>query len=170
MRVTVRVFAAIYLVFQLVALKGVAGPRPKLTRIAGRIVAYRPVDRVAQVVSYSPNKETFLVAIDNSTQTLKPMVINVTYTHFGYSDIKDEVLQKGWLITMKVSRNTACDETYSQFVAMSRVMTVSDEKSGQRETSKPVIFAAGLNGASLAPDLKLQCYELEKGNFSVKQK
>lgn len=167
MKVAVRTFGAICLAFQTATLIIVASPPPKLTRITGRIIAYRPVDRVAQVVSYSPNKETFLLATDPSSKTSKPTIIKIVYTHFGYSEIDDDILNKGVLLTMKMSRNKKCDESYAHFVSTSRVMTIVDDKSERQETSKPIIFTDGFNGASLVPDLSLKCYDLEKGNLTV---
>jgi hypothetical protein len=36
----------------------------RTTTIAGRIIAYRPVDRISQVVSFAPNLEIFLFELE----------------------------------------------------------------------------------------------------------
>ena len=162
--------AAVYLAIQVAALTTAARTTKKLTTVKGRIIAYRPVDRVAQVISNSPNTEVFLLATEGPIQTTKPTILKINYVHFGFGDVTDDMLHNGKPLTMKVSRDPACDESYTHFVSTSRVMTTVNEKSGQRETSKPVIFTAGFNEASLAPDLNLQCYDLKDGNIKPEQK
>jgi len=96
----------------------------RTTTIAGRIIAYRPVDRISQVVSFAPNLEIFLMELETPGGVKAGPIVKVEYEHFGYSDITEDILDRAPHLRMKVQRNRACDESYRHFlnVAPSSVM------------------------------------------------
>lgn len=163
MRLRILIPAVITLPLVAEALVAARTPSHKET-ITGRIVAYRPLDRVIQAASFILNREVFLFEIQPSKRREKPRIVKIEYVHFGFTDIANEMLDNSTVLKLKVRRDQSCDETYSHFV--STAPEYRDKESGAL-TFKGVEFVKGSSRIALAPETKLPCYSLEKSDFEV---
>lgn len=152
------------------------GAPPKLTTVRGRIIAYRTFDRFAQAPSFIPNREVFLVATDKRNQTTGSTILKINYVHFELTDITEDILQGTRSLKLKVRRDSTCDESYAHFVSTAPKIQVLDglsdvgkldDASPRGRSIEPIRFAVGINGASFSPNLKLECYDLAKGDFKI---
>ena len=142
------------------SISGVAQPVSKV-RLSGHFIAYRTSDRVAQTASFVTNKEMFLFQIEGSKL---PKIVKIVYEHVGYSDITEETLENAPLLSLEVTPNASCDESYGQFVSTAPAMR--DEKSG-KEMVSGIKFVPKYQSVHLASSVKLKCYALQKGDFQI---
>jgi|SRR5882672_10871456 len=157
---TVQFFSAI--VLAIVAITPNSGP--KRTRIiTGRIIACRSVDRVAQVASSIHNTELCLFAIESPKDSKAMKIVKIDYRHLGYSELTEEMLQGGALLSLRARRDRSCDEYYDQFVATAPVLR---DESGN-VTLSGIAFVDKFKDTTLAPKLKLKCYTLGKGDLRL---
>ena len=82
----------------------------KKSSFNGRIVAYRPADRM-QVASFAANREILLFGIDATKERL----VKLVYVHQGYSDLKGDVLYGRTSISISARRDSSCDQTLASF-------------------------------------------------------
>lgn len=137
------------------AVSVIADGTAHLTSIRGHIVAFRPAERLGQVVSGVVNRETFLLQVDG-----KPgEIVKVLYEHDGYSEVSGAAAEKR--LGLEVRRDRACDGSYSQFVAEAPTLT-SEDKSN---TIPPVKMLGSFGG--LPPSYKLKCYRLQRGGIRI---
>jgi hypothetical protein len=138
----------------LIASGACAAPRRAAStiRVAGKIVAYRPADRL-QLASFVKNKELFLF----STKEIKPKTIKLVYSHYGYSDISYEMLLSTMTIQLSARRDFSCDETLSSF--KSSAPAILDEN-GSDASAERVIFVEKLQ--DISGNYQLDCYVLTK--------
>jgi hypothetical protein len=163
MRLRILILAVITL--PLIAEALVAGRTPAHSEtITGRIVAYRPLDRIIQMASFVPNRELFLFEVQASNPRTKPYIVKINYSHFGFTDITNEMLDNSTLLKLNVRRDQSCNETYSHSV--STAPEYRDKESGAL-TFKGIEFVTGSSRIALAPETKLPCYSLEKSDFEV---
>jgi hypothetical protein len=153
----------VLLVLSAAALSAVAMVKQKTT-ITGRIVAFRPIDRIAQADSSARNEEIFLFEIENQKQGKNPTVVKIDYKHFAHSEISEQMLQGALSLKVKVKRSASCDQSYSEL--LSSVPKGWDEKSGM-EIERGIAFVEMFKNIELAPELILKCYIVEKGDFQV---
>lgn len=153
----------VLLVLCAAALSAVAMAK-KTTMIKGWIVAYRPIDRVAQATSGTLNRELFLFEIEDHKQGKNPTVVKIDYGHFGYSEITEQILQEALPLRVRVKRSSTCDQSYSEFLAS--VPRGKDEASGL-EIENGIAFVGKFKNIAIAPDLILKCYAVEKGEIQV---
>ena len=90
---------------------GAASASGKKASLKGRIVAYRPADRM-QVVSSVANKELLLFQIDGARRDL----LKIVYVHQGFSDLKGDVLSGTQDISISVRRDASCEQTLAAFL------------------------------------------------------
>lgn len=127
----------------------VAAGKPHLTPIRGRVVAFRPAERIGQVVSEVINRETFLLRLDSSAGE----IVKVVYDHYGYSKFPDGS------VSLKGRRDRSCDGTYGQFVAKAPILKLE----GKSSAIPSVTLVEGFNGLPLSS--KLKCYRLGAEGF-----
>src|ERR1700739_1592067 len=89
---------------------GAASVAGKKTSFKGRIVAYRPADRM-QVVSFVANKELLLFKRSGGSNQL----LKIVYVHQGFSDLKGDVLSGAQDISVSVRRDPSCDQALGAF-------------------------------------------------------
>jgi hypothetical protein len=145
-----------YVAWCLVVLCGAnaaATGRSHSTSIRGHIVAFRPAERLGQVVSGVVNRETFLLRVDGKAGE----VVKVLYEHDGYSEISDTSNE----MELEVRRDRSCDGNYGQFVSEAPVLASEDKTN----SVPPVTMLAGFNG--LPPSYQLKCYRLGRGHIHV---
>jgi hypothetical protein len=149
--------------FALLAVVSVnAGAGAKKTNLVGEIIAYRPAERISQVVSFVMNEETFLLNVSGS-RTSGLTVAKLVYRHFGYSDLGAEVLDRTPTLRLKVRRDHTCDESYGGFVSSAPVIS---DPSGQVH-NEPVIFIGKFGDVKLPAEQELKCYTMQSGDFQV---
>jgi hypothetical protein len=136
----------------------------RTTTIRGRIIAWRQVDRVIQWASFAPNRELFLFQVESTKHSKRPTIFKIDYTHFGYTDITEAMLQQAALLTIRASREKSCDQSYGEF--MSTAPVVREETSGSVMLSG-ISFVEKFKGPEIEPDRILKCYTLQKGDFEV---
>jgi hypothetical protein len=134
--------------------------------IIGKIIAYRPFDRIGQAVSFVPNSELFLLKTEVGRRNTKPEFVKIQYRHFGFTDITDQILDEAPILTLKVKRDASCDQSYKEFLSSAPRVPVD----GSTDNSGSVIFTERFKHTKLAPDYVLKCYVLEKGGFEVLRK
>lgn len=131
----------------------VANSNSHLVSIRGQIVAFRPAERIGQVVSGVLNRETFLLRLDGNGGD----VVKVVYEHDGYSAISSASNE----MALEVRRDRSCDGTYGRFVSESPLLTNEDKTN----TVPPVTMLGAFNG--LSPSSRLKCYHLSRGNIQM---
>jgi hypothetical protein len=156
MKKTAQTFAVVVIVFLAIAI-GLAGVPQGHTKLKGQIIAYRPADRILQVVSHVLNRESFLFRVSNSESNSQAVVMKLVYEHFGYSDLEDDVLSKTPMLQLNVRRDTTCDETYGAFVQNSPTLR---EERAKNDPSEKVIFIEPFQKMKLSPEQPLKCYKL----------
>jgi hypothetical protein len=141
----------------LCGLNAIAAGKQNATSIRGHIVAFRPTERLSQVVSGVVNRETFLLRIEG-----KPgEIVKVLYEHDGYSEISGAAAEKNASLFLTVHRDRSCDGNYGRFVSEAPVLT-SDDKSF---SVPPVTMLGDFKGLPLS--YKLKCYRLARGNIRM---
>jgi len=136
----------------------IAAGKVNATSIRGHVVAFRPAERLGQVVSGVINQETFLVHVDGKPED----TVKVFYEHDGYSEISGPAAENNASLLLRVRRDRSCDGSYGKFVSESPVLTSED-----KSTSVPAVtMLGGFKG--LSPSYRLKCYRLERGNISTK--
>ena len=114
--------------------------------------------------SFVPNRELFLFEVQAANRKQKQRIVKINYSHFGFTDITNEMLDNSTLLELKVRRDQSCNETYSHFV--STAPEYRDKESGAL-TFKGIEFVKGSSRIALAPETKLPCYSLEKSDFEA---
>lgn len=128
------------LVVVLSVANAVAAGSPKATSMHGQVVAFRPGERIGQVVSGVINRETFLLRVEGGA------VIKIVYKHDGYAE------HPAGEVELKVHRDRSCDGSYGQFVSEAPVFT--DETN-----SNPIPAVTKVEGfQGLPSSYKLKCY------------
>lgn len=140
-----------------------AASAKRKTELVGQIIAYRPADRISQVASHVMNKENFLFKLGRPRSHSDLTVVKVVYEHLGFSDMNEQLLNDMPDLKLKASRDTACDESYSAFVADSPVIT---GESGRVITDR-IIFLGRFRNIKIPPERILECYVMEKGDFQT---
>jgi hypothetical protein len=163
MKEVARTFAVV-LIVSLAIVTGRAGVQHGHIKMTGHIIAYRPADRVLQVVSNVLNKESFLFVVSNSESNSQGVVMKLVYEHFGYSDLGDDVLSKTPTLQINVHRDATCDETYGAFVQNAPKLR---EDQAKNDSSQKVIFIEPSQKMKLSPEQILKCYRLQSGNFRI---
>ncbi len=144
----------------LVALCGVnavAAGKANLTSLRGHIVAFRPAERLGQVVSGVVNRETFLLRADGKAGE----IVKVVYEHGGYSELSGAAAERNAGLELEVRRDRSCDGNYGQFVSEAPVLTSEDKT----DSIPPVTMLENFNG--LPKSYKLKCYRLARGNIRI---
>lgn len=152
------------LIVSLAVVSGAAGVRRGQTKMRGQIIAYRPADRVLQVVSHVLNKESFVFKVTNSAPNSQVVVMKLVYEHFGYSDLGDDVLSKTPILQLNVRRDASCDETYGAFVQNAPTLR---EDQAKGDPSEKVVFIGPFQKAKLSAEQPLKCYRLRRGDFRI---
>ncbi len=155
---------AVVLIVSLAIVTGIAGVQHGHTKVKGQIIAYRPADRILQVVSHVLNKESFLFKMSNSKSNSHAVVMKLVYEHFGYSDLGDDVLSKTPILELNILRDATCDETYGAFVQNAPTLR---EDQAQNDPSEKIVFIEPFQKMKLSPEQPLKCYRLQRGNFRV---
>jgi len=132
--------------------------------ITGRIVAYRPIDRIERVTTTTRHEEFFLFEIEDRKQGKHPAIVKIDYEHPGDSEVTEQTLQRALPLTLAVKRSPICDQSYSEF--LSSIPTVKDEKSGV-EIVRGITFAEKFKKIELSPDLMLKCYVVGKDGIKI---
>ena len=129
-----------------------ATPAPKRASFKGRIVAYRPADRM-QVASFVVNKELLLFQTAGET----PELLKLVYLHQGYSDLKGDILSGAENISISARRDPSCDQALGAFEK--EAPSIPLEGSDSMASTKPIVFARLV---SRPPDAyRMKCYRLE---------
>lgn len=131
----------------------VAGSMESKASLKGRIVAYRPADRLAQVVSFVANKEIFLFRVNGNGGR----ILKLVHVHHGYSDIKDDVLRGSIQISVVAHRDRSCDQTLESFEKDAPAVPIQGDSSAVIE---PIVFAD--KSLRLEKSYKLKCYVLDR--------
>lgn len=131
----------------------VANGKSHLASIHGQIVAFRPAERIGQVVSGVINREIFLLRVDGKAGE----IVKVVYGHDGYSEISNTSNE----MALEVRRDRSCDGTYGQFVSEAPILASEDKTN----SVPPVTMLGGFNG--LASSYPLKCYRLSRGNIQM---
>jgi hypothetical protein len=119
----------------------------------GRIVAYRLADRIFQVASSIENREHFLFQVEGLNEEL----VKLVYVHYGYSDIKDDVISGDVKIAIVAQRNRSCDETLDKFEKNAYLIPVE----GEGHTIGEKIIFADEKYRQIPKSLHLKCYVLD---------
>jgi hypothetical protein len=135
----------------------VAAGSSNSTSIRGHIVAFRPAERLGQVVSGVVNRETFLLRVDGKAGE----IVKVVYEHDGYSELSGAAAERNAGLALEVHRDRSCDGNYGQFVSEAPVLTSEDKT----DSIPPVTMLEGFNG--LPQSYKLKCYRLARGNIRI---
>lgn len=101
----------------------VAAGSSNSTSIRGHIVAFRPAERLGQVVSGVVNRETFLLRVDGKAGE----IVKVVYEHDGYSELSGAAAERNAGLALEVHRDRSCDGNYGQFVSEAPVLTSEDK-------------------------------------------
>jgi len=145
-------FSTILTVICLFLVSGTAECLSRGQRITGRIVVLRPVDS-AQWGSIVKSNERFIVQIaDGRSRRL----IEIVYSHFGYSDLKGDYRDAGKPISLVLKRSPRCDQKFSEFEAEAPVLHLTGDSEG---VSERVVFTTDLR--KIDPAYRLKCYELK---------
>lgn len=152
---------ACVLIIPLVALGFVSTRKSKFV---GRIVAYRPGDRISQVASFSPNKEVFLFKIENSKTRKRPQFVKIEYRHFGITNISQATLEATPLLALKATRDESCDQTYDQFVSTAPTLR---QEGSDKGLINGITLIEGFKDLKMAPAMILRCYVIGKGDLQV---
>lgn len=147
------------LIISIAATTGTAGVYRGRGTIRGQIIAYRPAERVSEVVSHVLNKESFLFRPSDTGSNAQPAITKLVHEHFGYSELGDDLLSKTPILQLNVRRDPTCDETYGAFVQNSG--TLSDDQ-GRNNLSERVIFIGRFKEIKLSAKQMLKCYRLER--------
>jgi hypothetical protein len=139
-----------------------AGTQVKKTNLVGQIIAYRPAEKISQVVSFVMNEETFLLNVSGSRMS-GLTVAKLVYKHFGYSDLGAEVLDRTPTLHLKVRRDHTCDESYGAFVSGSPVF----ESKPKGIVMEKVLFIGRFRDIKLPPEQTLKCYTMRQGDFQI---
>ncbi len=132
---------------------GVASAAGKKASFKGRIVAYRPADRM-QVVSFVANKELLLFQTDAASYAL----LKIVYVHQGFSDLKDDVLSGVQDISISVRRDASCDQVLAAFEKEAPAVTLESGGSSAASTER-IVFAASMSRPSAS--YRMKCYVLK---------
>ncbi len=130
---------------------GVASPAGKKLSFKGRIVAFRPADRM-QVVSFVANKELLLFQRDVAGHE----VLKIVYVHQGFSDLKGDILSGAQDISISVHRDPSCDQALGAFEKEAPAVPL---EGGGTASTERVVFAASV---SRPPEsYRMKCYALQ---------
>lgn len=122
----------------------------------GRIIAYRPSERVIQMASFVENREAFLMLVEGRGRKKQAKVVKAQYRHIGYSEVASEVLEKASPLKWNLRRKRSCDQRYRDFVNDApRLRDESGEKLMDR-----IAFVPGYERYKPADDHLLECYVL----------
>ena len=121
--------------------------------IRGRIIAYRPAERIAQMASFVANHETFL--FERSGRPRRE-IVKLVFDHMGYSSLNPDSLTP---LTLTVTRVPKCDETYSSYSQNSPAFVDQDGNGG---SVKGVVFLPAFENVTLTPDQILKCYRIDR--------
>src|SRR6185503_14294615 len=135
----------------------------KTSKLKGRIVAYRPADRISQTPSFASNGELFLFAVDSSSSE-RPTLVKIDYRHVGYTDITAEMLEDAPQLMLTAKRDRSCDQSLAQFVSSTPAIR---EQGTETVLASGVTFFKGFDQRTLRPDLILPCYILKKGGLKL---
>jgi len=119
----------------------------------GRMAAYRPADRLAQVVSFVANREVFLFRVNGG----EGKILKLVYVHQGYSDIKDDVLHGSIEISVAAHRDRSCDQTLESFEKDAPTVPIQGDSGAVIE---PIVFAD--KSLRLEKSYMLNCYVLDR--------
>lgn len=129
------------------------------TELRGRIIAYRPGDRVAQLASMVRNQEVLLFEVNLGNKT---KIVKINYQHFGESDITEQMLHKSPVFELKAKRTRNCDQSYKQFV--DAAPSIRDSDSGEVAVGG-VRFVGDQH--DLPPGTQLVCFTLSDGDLHI---
>ena len=146
-----------------------AGVAYRLSKFKGRIIAYRPAERVTQVPSHVLNKESFLFRVSNGKLSSQNPIIKLIYEHEGYSRAIDDALSKSKFFRIKVRRDPTCDESYGQFVRNSPVLTLDKKGEAGSVSDVNLAFIGSVPKPDLSSERGLKCYRLRDGGISIEQ-
>ena len=146
-----------YWLLVLGGMHAVAAGKSGLIPVRGHIVAFRPAERLGQVVSGVVNRETLLLRTDGKAGE----IIKVVYEHDGYSEISGAAAEASASLAVDVHRDRSCDGTYGQFVSEAPVLTSDDG----RGSVPRVTVLHGFSG--LSQSYKLKCFRLGRGGIHI---
>jgi len=129
----------------------------------GRIVAYRPVDRISQLPSFAPNKEVFLFKVDTNHGT-DSRIVKIEYEYFGLTNISEAMLDAAPLLTLKAKRDKSCDQSYDQFLSTAPKLK---QQGSDDVVVGGVEFVENFKDLKIPPKRILPCYFLEKNDFHI---
>ena len=133
------------------------------TRVNGRVIAFRPYDRMIQFSSFVTNEEVFL--FEMLTARGQRRTIKVRYRHVGVSEITEQILEQALPLKLELERDRACDETYSQFVSSAPGLR---DQSGETWASG-IRFVEAFKDVKPPEELKLDCYLLPRGHVHLSE-
>lgn len=111
--------------------------------LRGHIVAYRPGDRVIQVVSHVINVEKLLFKANPSNNDGHAEVIKLEYLHMGYSEISDGDLDGSRALMVSGVRKPDCDESFGHYVTSAPRPRDERGKSQSDSRFQTVVFTGG---------------------------
>ncbi len=127
-------------------------------KVTGQIIAYRPFDRIVQMVSFVENREIFLFRAGPSESNPRPVIVKLVYEHFGYSDLGNDILNKVPLLEFTVQRDKRCDETYGAFVQNSPTIKDGD---GKDFSIEKLVFIEPFEKTRIPLEQPLKCYRTQ---------
>jgi hypothetical protein len=133
--------------------------------LGGHIVAYRPGDRVIQVVSHVINVEKLLFKVNPPNNDGHPEVIKLEYLHMGYSEISDGDLDGSRSLMVTAMRKPDCDESFSHYLTSAPRPRDERGKSQRDSQFQTVVFTGGTKQSDFSPESRLECYVVERGKI-----
>ena len=160
MNKVIRIWVAVIVIVALggMPLQGTAASWRGHKKVKGQIIAYRPFDRIVQVVSFVENREIFLFRVDAPESSSRPVIVKLVYEHFGYSDLGGDILGKTPLLESKVHRDKSCDETYGAFVQ--NAPTIKDDV-GKDFPIEKLVFIKPFEKIEIPLEQPLKCYRTQ---------
>jgi hypothetical protein len=128
-----------------------AAPASEKVSFKGRIVAYRPADRL-QVVSFVSNKEVLLFQRAGAGREW----VKLVYVHQGFSKFSGDVLSGVHPISVLVRRDPACDQSFGELLEDAPVVRW---EGSSKEAMQRVVFAASVPRPPKS--YRLRCYALD---------
>lgn len=135
---------------------------PAAVFLTGKIVAYRPADRVLQVPSHSLNTESFLFLV-SAPQPTRPSLARIVYRHLGYGKLDTALLEKTPTLQLAAHRDATCDVKYETFAHSAPSL----ELHGAEADGEKIIFLGSFTSLRIDPTQRLKCYVLEDDDFKV---
>jgi hypothetical protein len=138
-------------------------------KLRGHIVAFRPIERIFQVVSFAPNLEILLYQTGENS----PRFVLISYEHFGYSEIPEDFYTNPHDLVLRGARDKSCDQTYGNYMAASEQMAQmwNNPMNGPENKKEPAVrmdkiaFVGAFNG--LPADSCLKCYIVGNGDVVI---